>query len=56
MEAVCVWLTDRLDLQLHSFQLRTLISVVKSTSRDLRLQGSWMQGGATGATRACAGG
>uniref|UniRef100_H3CYI5 Calcium dependent secretion activator 2 n=1 Tax=Tetraodon nigroviridis TaxID=99883 RepID=H3CYI5_TETNG len=39
MEAVCVWLTDRLDLQLHSFQLRTLISVVKSTSRDLRLQG-----------------
>lgn len=29
MQAVCVWLTDRLDLQLHSFQLRTLITVVK---------------------------
>lgn len=29
MQTVCVWLTDRLELQLHSFQLRTLITVVK---------------------------
>lgn len=29
MKAVCVWLTERLDLQLHTFQLKTLIKMVK---------------------------
>lgn len=29
MKAVCVWLTDRLDLQLHMYQLKTLIKIVK---------------------------
>lgn len=29
MKAVCVWLTDRLDLQLHVYQLKTLIKIVK---------------------------
>lgn len=29
MKAVCVWLTDRLDLQLHTYQLKTLIKIVK---------------------------
>lgn len=28
-KAVCVWLTDRLDLQLHMYQLKTLIKIVK---------------------------
>lgn len=32
MKAVCVWLTDRLDLQLHTYQLKTLIKVVKVTT------------------------
>uniref|UniRef100_A0A6Q2ZG84 Calcium dependent secretion activator 2 n=1 Tax=Esox lucius TaxID=8010 RepID=A0A6Q2ZG84_ESOLU len=39
MKAVCVWLTDRLDLQLHMYQLKTLIKIVKKTFRDFRLQG-----------------
>ncbi|XP_054862838.1 calcium-dependent secretion activator 2 isoform X8 [Amphiprion ocellaris] len=39
MKAVCVWLTDRLDLQLHIYQLKTLIKIVKKTYRDFRLQG-----------------
>ncbi|XP_061106858.1 calcium-dependent secretion activator 2 isoform X1 [Conger conger] len=39
MKAVCVWLTDRLDLQLHLYQLKTLIKIVKKTYRDFRLQG-----------------
>lgn len=39
MKAVCVWLTDRLDLQLHMYQLKTLIKIVKKTYRDFRLQG-----------------
>ncbi|KAF3706119.1 Calcium-dependent secretion activator 2 Calcium-dependent activator protein for secretion 2 [Channa argus] len=39
MKAVCVWLTDRLDLQLHVYQLKTLIKIVKKTYRDFRLQG-----------------
>ncbi|XP_031135578.2 calcium-dependent secretion activator 2 isoform X5 [Sander lucioperca] len=39
MKAVCVWLTDRLDLQLHTYQLKTLIKIVKKTYRDFRLQG-----------------
>ncbi|XP_041693614.2 calcium-dependent secretion activator 2 isoform X2 [Coregonus clupeaformis] len=39
MKAVCVWLTDRLDLPLHMYQLKTLIKIVKKTYRDFRLQG-----------------
>ncbi|XP_039617065.1 calcium-dependent secretion activator 2 isoform X4 [Polypterus senegalus] len=39
MKTVCVWLTDRLDLQLHIYQLKTLIKIVKKTYRDFRLQG-----------------
>ncbi|XP_047201844.1 calcium-dependent secretion activator 2 [Girardinichthys multiradiatus] len=39
MRAVCVWLTDRLDLQLHIYQLKVLIKIVKKTYRDFRLQG-----------------
>uniref|UniRef100_A0A665U3X8 Calcium dependent secretion activator 2 n=1 Tax=Echeneis naucrates TaxID=173247 RepID=A0A665U3X8_ECHNA len=39
MKAVCVWLTDRMDLQLHMYQLKTLIKIVKKTYRDFRLQG-----------------
>eukprot|EP00066_Takifugu_rubripes_P016137 XP_011605403.1 PREDICTED: calcium-dependent secretion activator 2 isoform X2 [Takifugu rubripes] len=39
MNAVCVWLTERLDLQLHTFQLKTLVKMVKKTYRDFRLQG-----------------
>ncbi|XP_048864818.1 calcium-dependent secretion activator 2-like isoform X3 [Brienomyrus brachyistius] len=39
MKVVCLWLTDRLDLQLHTYQLRTLIKIVKKTYRDFRLQG-----------------
>ncbi|KAL4659394.1 calcium-dependent secretion activator 2-like [Arapaima gigas] len=39
MKIVCIWLTDRLDLQLHPYQLRTLIRIVKKTYRDFRLQG-----------------
>uniref|UniRef100_A0A8C9VS49 Calcium dependent secretion activator 2 n=1 Tax=Scleropages formosus TaxID=113540 RepID=A0A8C9VS49_SCLFO len=39
VKAVCIWLTDRLDLQLHPYQLRTLIKIVKKTYRDFRLQG-----------------
>ncbi|KAM6937605.1 calcium-dependent secretion activator 2 isoform 1-T1 [Xenentodon cancila] len=39
MKTVCVWLTDRLDLQLHMYQLKTLIKIVKKTYRDFRLQG-----------------
>lgn len=29
MKVVCVWLADRLDLQLHTYQLKTLIKIVK---------------------------
>uniref|UniRef100_A0A669DHZ5 Calcium dependent secretion activator 2 n=1 Tax=Oreochromis niloticus TaxID=8128 RepID=A0A669DHZ5_ORENI len=39
MKAICVWLTDRLDLQLHMYQLKTLIKIVKKTYHDFRLQG-----------------
>ncbi|XP_057360707.1 calcium-dependent secretion activator 2 isoform X17 [Manis pentadactyla] len=39
MKVICVWLTDRLDLQLHIYQLKTLIKIVKKTYRDFRLQG-----------------
>uniref|UniRef100_A0A8C9V2P6 Calcium dependent secretion activator 2 n=1 Tax=Scleropages formosus TaxID=113540 RepID=A0A8C9V2P6_SCLFO len=38
-KALCIWLTDRLDQQLHVFQLKTLIRIVKKTYRDFRLQG-----------------
>uniref|UniRef100_A0A3Q3FYT8 Ca2+-dependent activator protein for secretion a n=1 Tax=Labrus bergylta TaxID=56723 RepID=A0A3Q3FYT8_9LABR len=33
------WLTDRMDLQLHVYQLKILIRVVKKKYRDFRLQG-----------------
>ncbi|XP_069706761.1 calcium-dependent secretion activator 2 isoform X3 [Phaenicophaeus curvirostris] len=39
MKVICVWLADRLDLQLHVYQLKTLIKIVKKTYRDFRLQG-----------------
>ncbi|XP_038636034.1 calcium-dependent secretion activator 2 isoform X6 [Scyliorhinus canicula] len=39
MKVICVWLTDRLDLQLHLYQLKTLIKIVKKSYRDFRLQG-----------------
>uniref|UniRef100_A0A3Q3DW82 MUN domain-containing protein n=1 Tax=Hippocampus comes TaxID=109280 RepID=A0A3Q3DW82_HIPCM len=39
MKAVCVWLADRLDLQLNPYQLKTLIKMVKKSYRDFRLQG-----------------
>ncbi|XP_069592704.1 calcium-dependent secretion activator 1 isoform X7 [Ranitomeya imitator] len=39
MNVVCTWLTDRMDLQLHIYQLKTLIRIVKKTYRDFRLQG-----------------
>lgn len=29
MNMVCTWLTDRMDLQLHIYQLKTLIRIVK---------------------------
>uniref|UniRef100_A0A3B3QCZ3 Calcium dependent secretion activator 2 n=1 Tax=Paramormyrops kingsleyae TaxID=1676925 RepID=A0A3B3QCZ3_9TELE len=38
-KAMCIWLTDRLDQQLHVYQLKTLIKIVKKTYRDFRLQG-----------------
>ncbi|KAI1239375.1 hypothetical protein IHE44_0012494 [Lamprotornis superbus] len=37
MKAICVWLADRLDIQLHIYQLKTLIKI--KTYRDFRLQG-----------------
>ncbi|CAN0000579.1 unnamed protein product [Lampetra planeri] len=39
MTTVSSWLTDRLDIQLHVMQLKTLIRVVKKMYRDFRLQG-----------------
>ncbi|XP_072928399.1 calcium-dependent secretion activator 1 isoform X1 [Hemitrygon akajei] len=39
MNVVCTWLTDRMDLQLHIYQLKILIRLVKKTYRDFRLQG-----------------
>ncbi|XP_030071748.1 calcium-dependent secretion activator 2 isoform X2 [Microcaecilia unicolor] len=39
MKVICVWLADRLDLQLHVYQLKTLIKIVKKSYRDFRLQG-----------------
>lgn len=31
MNVMCTWLTDRMDLQLHIYQLKTLIRIVKVT-------------------------
>ncbi|XP_075456024.1 calcium-dependent secretion activator 2 isoform X5 [Ascaphus truei] len=39
IEVICMWLVDRLDLQLHVYQLKTIIKIVKKTYRDFRLQG-----------------
>ncbi|XP_021240477.1 calcium-dependent secretion activator 2 isoform X4 [Numida meleagris] len=39
MKVISMWLADRLDLQLHIYQLKTLIKIVKKTYRDFRLQG-----------------
>ncbi|XP_077194488.1 calcium-dependent secretion activator 2 isoform X4 [Paroedura picta] len=39
MKVICMWLAGRLDLQLHIYQLKTLIKMVKKTYRDFRLQG-----------------
>lgn len=33
MNVVCTWLTDRMDLQLHIYQLKTLIRIVKVIAR-----------------------
>lgn len=35
MNVVCTWLTDRMDLQLHIYQLKTLIRIVKVTAAVL---------------------
>uniref|UniRef100_A0A3Q3K8N1 Ca2+-dependent activator protein for secretion a n=1 Tax=Monopterus albus TaxID=43700 RepID=A0A3Q3K8N1_MONAL len=39
MNLIGAWLTDRMDLQLHVYQLKILIRVVKKKYRDFRLQG-----------------
>ncbi|XP_058855669.1 calcium-dependent secretion activator 1 isoform X6 [Acipenser ruthenus] len=39
MNLICTWLTDRMDLQLHLYQLKILIRIVKKKYRDFRLQG-----------------
>ncbi|XP_062825739.1 calcium-dependent secretion activator 1 isoform X9 [Anolis carolinensis] len=39
MNIVCTWLTDRMDIQLHIYQLKILIRIVKKKYRDFRLQG-----------------
>ncbi|XP_040267608.1 calcium-dependent secretion activator 2 isoform X2 [Bufo bufo] len=39
VKVICVWLADRLDLQLHVYQLKTIIKIVKKIYRDFRLQG-----------------
>uniref|UniRef100_A0A8C5WDS8 Calcium-dependent secretion activator 1 n=1 Tax=Leptobrachium leishanense TaxID=445787 RepID=A0A8C5WDS8_9ANUR len=39
MNVLCTWLTDRMDIQLHIYQLKTLIRIVKKKYRDFRLQG-----------------
>lgn len=38
MKAVCAWLTDRLDQQLHVYQLKTLIKIVKVKKKKKRIQ------------------
>ncbi|XP_061543049.1 calcium-dependent secretion activator 1 isoform X9 [Phycodurus eques] len=39
MNLIGTWLTDRMDLQLHIYQLKILIRIVKKKYRDFRLQG-----------------
>ncbi|KAM9534931.1 calcium-dependent secretion activator 1-like isoform 2-T5 [Salvelinus alpinus] len=39
MNLLGTWLTDRIDLQLHVYQLKILIRVAKKKYRDFRLQG-----------------
>ncbi|XP_062843207.1 calcium-dependent secretion activator 1 isoform X2 [Trichomycterus rosablanca] len=39
MNLLGTWLTDRMDLQLHLYQLKILIWIVKKKYRDFRLQG-----------------
>ncbi|KAM5172804.1 calcium-dependent secretion activator 2 isoform 2-T2 [Mantella aurantiaca] len=39
VKVISEWLADRLDLQLHVYQLKTIIKIVKKTYRDFRLQG-----------------
>ncbi|XP_047664137.1 calcium-dependent secretion activator 1 isoform X7 [Tachysurus fulvidraco] len=39
MNLLGTWLTDRMDLQLHLYQLKILIRIVKKKYRDFRLQG-----------------
>ncbi|XP_027534962.1 calcium-dependent secretion activator 2 isoform X18 [Neopelma chrysocephalum] len=39
MKVISMWLADRLDVQLHIYQLKTLIKIVKKSYRDFRLQG-----------------
>nr|XP_023849541.1 calcium-dependent secretion activator 1 isoform X1 [Salvelinus alpinus]XP_023849543.1 calcium-dependent secretion activator 1 isoform X1 [Salvelinus alpinus]XP_023849551.1 calcium-dependent secretion activator 1 isoform X1 [Salvelinus alpinus] len=39
MNLLGTWLTDRMDLQLHVYQLKILIRVAKKKYRDFRLQG-----------------
>ncbi|XP_067444611.1 calcium-dependent secretion activator 1 isoform X2 [Thunnus thynnus] len=39
MNLIGTWLTDRMDLQLHVYQLKILIRVIKKKYRDFRLQG-----------------
>ncbi|XP_019214088.1 calcium-dependent secretion activator 1 isoform X5 [Oreochromis niloticus] len=39
MNLIGTWLTDRVDLQLHVYQLKVLIRIVKKKYRDFRLQG-----------------
>lgn len=37
MKAMCVWLTDRLDQQLHVYQLKTLIKIVKVKKKEEKM-------------------
>ncbi|XP_061687294.1 calcium-dependent secretion activator 1 isoform X2 [Syngnathoides biaculeatus] len=39
MNLIGTWLTDRVDLQLHIYQLKILIRIIKKKYRDFRLQG-----------------
>uniref|UniRef100_A0A671LU98 Ca2+-dependent activator protein for secretion a n=1 Tax=Sinocyclocheilus anshuiensis TaxID=1608454 RepID=A0A671LU98_9TELE len=39
MNLLGTWLTDRMDLQLHVYQLKILIRIIKKKYRDFRLQG-----------------
>lgn len=39
MNLLATWLTERMDQQLHVYQLKILIRIVKKKYRDFRLQG-----------------